>query len=418
MPAISASSRSRRCANWRSRRFAFSRLVSMTRMACSASAISRCSAAPAAADSRTASSYAGNASAAARSSACAASLAVTAASIEASTSARSSASEVTCTGDGPELRGQLRNLRRHPALVLARERELLLESRHFGVRLVEAALLLVQRIARGVVIGAQRLLPGLDGAHLRLQRLQRDGERGHRGGVPLARIGRVLLAREPEHLLRLLQALFERAVFGCDPGLRFEFFQLVGELDPDVLDPREVLAGIGDAPLGFLAPLLVLGDARRLLEEDTQFLGLGLDDAGDHSLLDDGVGPGTEPGPQEQIVDVAPSYRNVVDVVGRVAVAREDALDRDLDVLTPLTADAAGTVVEVQLDRRATHGLALARTVENDVLHRLAAQRRGFRLAKDPTHGVDDVGLAATVRVRRFRPIGRECRWWWDRQTT
>ena len=96
-------------------------------------------------------------------------------------------------------------------------------------------------------------------------------------------------------------------------------------------------------------------------------------------------------------MDVAAADRDVVDVVRRIAVARQHALDRDLGVLAPLAADAAQAVVEVQLDRRAADRLALAGAVEDDVLHRLAAQRRGLRLAQHPAHGVDDVGLAAAV---------------------
>src|SRR5206468_12819910 len=54
-------------------------------------------------------------------------------------------------------------------------------------------------------------------------------------------------------------------------------------------------------------------------------------------------------------------------------------------------------VVEEQLDRRATDRRALTRAVEDDVLHRLAAQCRCLGLSQDPAHGVDDVRLAAAV---------------------
>src|SRR5213075_1384549 len=95
------------------------------------------------------------------------------------------------------------------------------------------------------------------------------------------------------------------------------------------------------------------GDAGGLFQKDSQFLGLGLDHARDHSLLDDGVGAGPESGAQEEIVDIAPPYRNVIDVVRRVDVAGQDALDRELRVLAPLAADAALAIVEKELDRSA-----------------------------------------------------------------
>ena len=106
-----------------------------------------------------------------------------------------------------------------------------------------------------------------------------------------------------------------------------------------------------------------------------QLFGLGLDDAGNHSLLDDGVGARTQARAEKQVVDVAATDRDIVDVVRRIAVSGQDALDRDLRILPPLAADPALAVVEVQFDGRAPDGLALARAVENDVLHRLAAKR-------------------------------------------
>ena len=54
--------------------------------------------------------------------------------------------------------------------------------------------------------------------------------------------------------------------------------------------------------LGFAAALLVLGDARGLLEEHAQLLGLRLDDARDHALLDDRVAARAEAGAEEQSV--------------------------------------------------------------------------------------------------------------------
>ena len=97
-------------------------------------------------------------------------------------------------------------------------------------------------------------------------------------------------------------------------------------------------------------------------------------------------------------MNVAPPHLLVVDVVARGAVARQHALDGDLAELRPLAADAAVVVVEREFDARAAAGLAIDRAVEDDVLHRLAAQFGRLRLAEHPAHRVDDVGLAAAVR--------------------
>src|SRR6185312_4209207 len=231
----------------------------------------------------------------------------------------------------------------------------------------------------------------------RLHRLERGDVRGGVGGMALARAHRLLLLLEPQHVLRVLELRLVLTVLTGDLGLLGESRELVAELLANVLDTGEILLGVGDAPFGLAAALLVLRHPRGLLEEHAELLGLRLDDARDHPLLDDRVGARPEAGAEEEVVDVAAPHRDVVDVVGAVAVARQHAADRDLGELAPLAADAAGAVVEDELDRRAAHRLALAGAVEDDVLHRFAAQRRRLGFAEHPAHRVDDVGLAAAI---------------------
>jgi hypothetical protein len=86
-----------------------------------------------------------------------------------------------------------------------------------------------------------------------------------------------------------------------------------------------------------------------------------------------------------------------VDVVARLPVALQHAPHRKLGVLRPLAGSAALRVVEQQLYRCAGQRLAVHRAVENNVLHRVAAQRRGARLAEHPAHRVHDIRLAAAI---------------------
>ena len=53
-------------------------------------------------------------------------------------------------------------------------------------------------------------------------------------------------------------------------------------------------------------------------------------------------------------------------------------------------------------------GPALGGAVEDDVVHRLAAQDLGALLAQGPGHGVADVGLAAAVGADDRRDRARE----------
>ena len=56
-------------------------------------------------------------------------------------------------------------------------------------------------------------------------------------------------------------------------------------------------------------------------------------------------------------------------------------------------------VVKHQLHTGPAGRLAGVGAVEDHILHRLAAQFRGFALTQHPTHGIHDVGLAATIRA-------------------
>ncbi len=213
-----------------------------------------------------------------------------------------------------------------------------------------------------------------------------------------ALLGGVVLAGKPQAMLGKRQIGLQAAVVLGDFGLRGELLDLGLEFALDVLDAVHVVARVLQPRFGFLAAFLVLGHARGFFQIAAQFLGLGLDQLGDHALLDDGVGARADPGAEEQVGDVAPPHPHVVDVIGGIAAAVEHALDRDLGVLRPLAGGAAELVVERQLDRGARGGLARAGAVEDHVLHGLAAQVLGRRFAEHPAHRVDDVRLAAAVR--------------------
>ena len=117
------------------------------------------------------------------------------------------------------LSSDLLDLLREPAFVLARELQLLLESRYLRVSGVERALLGVHLVAGTIVVGAKGLQACLRGAELGLERFEPAAEIGDLGGVLLAQAHRVLLLGEPHHVLRLLEPRLEVAIFGGDLGL-------------------------------------------------------------------------------------------------------------------------------------------------------------------------------------------------------
>ncbi len=280
-------------------------------------------------------------------------------------------------------------------------------ARDRRIRGVKRALRRIHRVARLVVRGARRLEARFQIPQLGILGFQRIGYLFNFMRMALALGRRIAPAQEPQQVLLELQVGVVFPVARGHLGLRFELFELRAELEPDVADARQVVARVGEAVLGFPPALLVFRDPRSLLEKYAQLVRLGLDHPRDHALLDNGVGARAEAGAEEHVGDVAPAHVHAVDVVARLAVALQDALHRDLGVLRPLPGGAAQRVVEHQLDRGARHRRAVDRAVEDDVLHRVAAQRRGARLAEHPAHRVDHVRFAAAVRADHADQLAR-----------
>jgi len=277
-------------------------------------------------------------------------------------------------------------------------------QRRFGQR----ALLFMQRITCGVMRLAHRFELGFDMAQLGQARFERIRRLRGGGLHALFFAGGVARLQEPQ-LVQLQRAVvLQPAVARGHLGLLFQLLEVAVEFTQDVVDARQVLARVLQAVLGFAPPLLVLRDARGFFQEHAQFLGARLDDAADRALADDGVGARAEAGAEEHVLHVAPAHRLVVDVVAAAAVAREHTLDGDLAERVPLAAGTRQRVVEHQLDAGAAGRLALARAVEDDVLHRLAAQLAGLAFAEHPAHRVHDVALAATVRPDDTDELPRE----------
>lgn len=288
------------------------------------------------------------------------------------------------------------------------ETHLLLDARDLGADLVDLGLHLVQMIGGIGVTLAHRF-------HLRLV---------------MALAGNVLLdldlgrgqARAFLVVLALEAAVFERAQLGFlarllvlqslpalgGAGLPVQMFELLVHFVAHVAHAVEVFAGGLDAALGFLAALLVLGDAGGFFQMRAQFVGRGLDDLADHALLDDRVAARTQAGAEEQIGDVAAAAARAVEEVRRLTVAGDLALHRNLGVLPVFALDGAVGVVEDQLDRGLAHRLARVGTGKDHVGERVAAQTAGRAFAHHPADGVDDVGLAATIGTDHAGHIGRQ----------
>ena len=281
---------------------------------------------------------------------------------------------------------------------LARMLHRLLGARYLGTNLVITTLHRGKRLAMRIVVAARTLDRGLDGALLGECRLQREvtlaQDRLARAGLGLD------LAETQRQQFRLQLPLFllQRLVAARGRGLSLEMPELLLDLVAQVAQAGQVLARVRDAALGLAAPLLVARNAGGFLEEGPHLVGLRLDDARDHVLLDDRVAARAEAGAEEQLRDVLATATHAVQEIRRRAVAGDQPLQRDLRVARVLAAELAVRVVEDEFDEGIADRLARRGAVEDDVRHRVAAQVLGRDLAHHPAHGVDDVRLAAAVR--------------------
>ena len=190
--------------------------------------------------------------------------------------------------------------------------------------------------------------------------------------------------------------------------LLLQMRELLLDLLAEILQTLEILARVPNALLGFPAPLLVLGDAGRFLEKRAKLLGLGLDEPRNHALLDDRVAVRPDAGAEQNVRDVFAAAARVVQVVLRRAVARNDAANGDLVIAGEGARDRAVGIIERELDARDADGLSIRGAVEDDVDHRVAAQRLRGRFAEHPANRIDDVGFAAAVWPHDSHQIARE----------
>ncbi|MCW0424364.1 hypothetical protein NB713_002307 [Xanthomonas sacchari] len=309
----------------------------------------------------------------------------------------------------------------------------------FGQRRLRLVACLVQALRQVALVLDLLFDPGqgaADFVDLGLRGAQRFGGllATHAAGLD-ARLGIALLGDQllqarlflAQRLAQALQASVQAAVFQrlplriLDPPLflqrlvllglarlPLEVLELLADLLAQIAQALQVLAGVADAGLGLLAPLLVLGDAGGLLQVHAQVFRARLDDLADHALLDDRVAARTQAGAQEQIGDVAAPALGAVEVVAAAAVAADLALDRDLVERGVLAGDGVVGVVEDQFHRGLRHRLARRGTGKDHVRQRIAAQPAGRTFAHHPAHRVDDVRLAAAVRTDDAGHVGRQ----------
>jgi len=260
--------------------------------------------------------------------------------------------------------------------------------------------------------------------------------------------GELAVPSGEEHLLPAAQLVAQALIPARFRRLALQRAALFLHLEDDVVDAREVLLGRIELQLGGPAARLVLGDARRLLDQLPAVGWARAEDQPDLSLLDDRVGLGPEAGVHQELVDILQPADLAVDQVlalprsiqapdhfdlairdlgvtvavrsaiyGRVPVA-VDVLEPVCLVMRPVAGRCGHgrDIGQQQLHLGGAGGLARIAAAEDHVLHLVAAQALRALLAQHPRDGVGDVALAAPVRTDdrgdplvegKLRPIGK-----------
>ncbi len=232
--------------------------------------------------------------------------------------------------DGVHLAGQRRHADPKCLHLLAVELDLLLLP-------VDRQLARVRRLAR-----ARRARLGFDELDAQTSEVAVElGHMGRRQRLALARRGQPcarrfdrfrelpVLAREQD-LFPSPQLVAQPLVAARLRRLPLQRPALLLDLEHDVVDAREVLAGGLQLELGRAAARLVLRDPGRLLEQLPAIRRPRAENHSDLALLDDGVGLGAQPRVHQQVVHVAQPAHAAVDQV--LALARSVQPPRDLDL--------------------------------------------------------------------------------------
>src|SRR5699024_615122 len=192
--------------------------------------------------------------------------------------------------------------------------------------------------------------------------------------------------------------LFQSLVLLGIARLALQYRQALRHLADQVIQAFQIVTRVPQSILGFPAPLLVTRYARGLFQNLTHVVRLRFDEPIDRTLFDDGViAAPAQAGAQKQVDHITPPCSRAVDEIARPAFTRHLAAYGNFGKAGILTAELAVRVVETQFDGSAAHRLAGLRAIENDVLECRSAQLLGAGLTRHPAHGIDDIGLAATV---------------------
>ena len=189
----------------------------------------------------------------------------------------------------------------------------------------------------------------------------------------------------------------EILVAGRLARLALEIGKLGVERRDHVLQPVQVGFRRPQAQLGFVAPGMEPGDARRLLQQRAAVAGPGLDDGFHLALAHQRGRPRPGGGVGEQNLDVAGADVLAVDAVLRPRAAFDAPGDFQLVPVVEGGGRGALRIIQAEGHFGDVPGRPVDGAAEDEVVHLFAAQAARRVLAHGPLQGFHQIGLAAAV---------------------
>ena len=247
-------------------------------------------------------------------------------------------------------------------------------------------------------LGTATMNPGFQFGDLRFERLALGIDVGERCGDAFLPGNQFFRARGKDRREDLAQAATDFAVTPRLSGLTLQGVPLPFDFSEDVVHPRQVASGGLEPRLGQFASRPKLGDPRGLFNQHAALGRLGGQELTDSSLFDDGVVVGTEPGTEEDVLNITQQARTTIEEILAFTRSVEAALDSEFDRSRWRTAVGMRRSVVDETDRHLGHPQRrpLAGAVEDDVLHLVAAERPHLLLTQNPRNGIGNVTLPHT----------------------
>ena len=185
--------------------------------------------------------------------------------------------------------------------------------------------------------------------------------------------------------------------------LSLERSELSLQFGNNVPNPLQILACRCHATLCGLLTLLELRNASDFFDQATTIFRSRVNNESNTSLLNDGIGAGTDAGSEKKVGDITKSHLDIIDEILTGPVAVKPTGNRDFTVSCILRRYITTFGIEGQRHFGHSKWTAAVRARKNNILHGPPTQVLGAHFAHAPTDRVDDITFATAIRTDHAR---------------